>query len=184
MQLYFQVLTTLEARSGSRPLLAPDPYPALALGLSNCRPKSRGTIELASADPLQPPAIAPHSYEAPEDLQEMLEAVRFLRRLAAAPAMAAVLDGELRPGEACSSEAAMIEDIRQRSGTVYHPSCTCRMGRDPADSVLDARLRLHGLGGLRVVDASAFPNVTSGNTNAPVQMLAARAAGLILEDAG
>ena len=182
MQLYFQLLTTLQARSGSRPLLAPDPFPALALGLSNTRPLSRGTIEIASPDPLAAPLIQPNSYAAPEDLQEMLEAVRFLRRLAATPALAAQLVEEIRPGTACDGDAALAQDIRQRSGTVFHASCTCRMGADPRSSVLDSRLRLRGLAGLRVVDASAFPNVTSGNTNAPVLMLAARAAELILAE--
>lgn len=183
MQLYLQLLTTLQAKSGSRPLLAPDPYPALALGLSNTRPESRGLIEIVGPDPLAPPRIESRAYATDSDMTEMLQAVRFLRRLAATPAMSQVIEREIKPGPAVVAEADLIADIRQRSGTVFHASCTCRMGRDAADSVLDSRLRLRGLGGLRVVDASAFPNITSGNTNAPVIMLAWRAAELILADA-
>ncbi|WP_291737054.1 GMC oxidoreductase, partial [Leisingera sp. F5] len=79
-------------------------------------------------------------------------------------------------------DAALLENFRERSGSVFHATCTCRMGKDATDSVLDARLRVHGLAGLRVIDASAFPNVTSGNTNAPTMMLAARGAEMVLED--
>lgn len=77
----------------------------------------------------------------------------------------------------------MIDDFRQRSGTVYHPSCTCRMGPDPATSVIDARLRVHGVAGLRVVDASSFPNLIAGNTNAPSMLMGWKGAELILQDA-
>ena len=79
-------------------------------------------------------------------------------------------------------DAALLENFRERAGSVFHASCTCRMGHTATDSVLDARLRVHGLAGLRVIDASAFPNVTSGNTNAPAMMLAARGAEMVLED--
>ncbi len=81
-------------------------------------------------------------------------------------------------------DSALLDDFRNRASTVYHPSCTCRMGHGPQDSVLNARLQVHGVPGLRVVDASAFPNITSGNINAPTMMLAMRAAEMVLEDAG
>ena len=91
---------------------------------------------------------------------------------------------ELRPGPAVESDTDLIHDFRQRSGTVYHHSCTCRMGPDPKTSVVDASLRVHGLEALRVCDASAFPNLIAGNTNAPALMLGWRGAGIILKDAG
>ena len=87
------------------------------------------------------------------------------------------------PGPQVTDPDALMEDFRARASTVFHPTSTCRMGPGPRDSVLDSRLRVHGIAGLRVVDASAFPAVTSGNTNAPTMMLAVRAAEMILEDA-
>jgi len=182
MQLYLQLITTLEARNLSRPLLAPDPYPAFALGLSNVRPESRGKIAIESTDPSVPPRIEANTYAAAADLEEMLEAVKFLRTLAATQAMAPVVDSEILPGPTVTGDAALIDDIRERTGTVFHPSCTCAMGADPATSVLDADLRVWGTEGLRVVDASSFPNIVSGNLNLPVMMLATCAADRILAD--
>ena len=94
-------------------------------------------------------------------------------------ALSAVIERETAPGAACQSEAAIIDDIRSRAGSVFHPVSTCMMGPDPANAVVDPQLRVHGLSGLRVVDASAFPSVTSGNTNAPTIMLAEKAADII-----
>jgi len=116
-------------------------------------------------------------------MAEMLAGVRFLRRLAAAPALAALIEEELKPGPDVRSEDALIQDIRQRAGTVFHPVSTCRMGPDAGDSVVDPRLKVHGLAALRIVDASIFPSVTSGNTNAPAIMVGEKGADLILQDA-
>lgn len=167
MQLYFQAFSTLIPREGERPVLNPDPFPGLSIGLSNARPTSTGRIGLASPDPLAPPRIAMRAYATEADVAEMLAAVKWLRRIAAQPPFAALVAEELRPGPALQSDADLILDFRRRSGTVYHPSCTCRMGPDPATSVVDAELRVHGVAGLRVCDASVFPNLIAGNTNAP-----------------
>jgi choline dehydrogenase len=113
----------------------------------------------------------------------MLLAVKFLRKIASQPSFSRWIEEELRPGPQVHSDDDLIADFRSRSGTVYHPSCTCRMGADPATSVLDARLRVRGVQGLRVCDASAFPNLIAGNTNAPAMMMGWRGAELILEDA-
>ena len=94
--------------------------------------------------------------------------------------MAEVIDHELAPGPKITSDDALIDDFRARCGTVYHPSCTCRMGPDDSDAVVDAQLRVHGLEGLRVADASIFPQLISGNTNAPTMMVASKAAEMIL----
>lgn len=182
MQLYLQALSTLRPAVGERPLLTPDPFPGFSIGLSNCRPTSRGVIGLASADPLAQPRIDARVFATNHDVQEMLDAVKFIRHLAAMPALASEIVEELRPGPSVQSDEDLITDIRARSGTVYHPSCTCRMGPDPATAVVDPRLRVHGIGGLRVVDASIFPNIISGNTNAPSMLVGARAGELILED--
>ncbi len=183
MQLYMQAFSTLIPRSGERPLLNPDPFPGLSLGLSNCRPSSRGSIHIRSPDPMMHPCIVANAYSTDSDVAEMLAAVKFLRRIAAQEPMRALVAEELRPGPSVLSDADLIADFRARSGTVYHPSCTARMGPDPATSVVDARLRVHGMAGLRVCDASVFPNLIAGNTNAPAIMVGWRGAEIILQDA-
>lgn len=183
MQLYMQAFSTLLPKPGERPILSPDPFSGLSLGLSNCLPTSRGEIMIASADPFKHPRITPNALSTAHDTEEMLEAVKFLRVLAAQKPMADLIAEELRPGPSLRSDAELIADFRQRSGTVYHPSCTCRMGPNAKTSVVDAGLRVHGVQSLRVVDASAFPAITSGNINAPTMMLAWRAAEMILADA-
>jgi len=183
IQLYMQLLTTLEAKKGSRPLLTPDPHPVLSLAVTNARPRSRGSIMIDSPDAALPPAIRPNAYDVPEDLEEMLEAVKFIRRLAATPPMRAIIAEELRPGPQCRSDDELRNDIRERSATVYHPCGTCAMGADPQRSVLDVDLRVRGIAGLRVVDASAFPNILSGNINVPVMLLASLAAERIVRAA-
>jgi choline dehydrogenase len=182
VQLYFSPVSYLRAPPGQRPLMSPDPYPGFLLGHAVCRPTSRGYLQIRSADPLAAPEIHPNYLATPHDLAEMLDGVRFLRRLAATPAMAALIESELKPGAAVQSADELIEDIRQRSGTVFHPVGTCAMGPDPERAVVDHGLRVHGIAQLRVVDASVFPYVTSGNTNAPTIMVGEKGSEMILED--
>lgn len=183
MQLYFQAFSTLLPRAGERPLLTPDPFSGLSIGLSNCNPTSRGSIRITSRDPFDPPQIIANAFSTQEDVTEMLAAVKFLRHIVAQPAFAPLVAEELRPGPAVQSDADLIADFRARSGTVYHPSCTARMGREAATSVVDARCRVHGLQGLRVIDASAFPSLIAGNTNAPSILMGWKGAEMVLEDA-
>ena len=183
MQLYFQAFSTLLPRAGERPLLTPDPFPGLSIGLSNCRPTSRGHLQLTSPDPLAHPSITANAFSTNEDVEEMLAAVKFLRTIAAQPSFARWVEEELRPGPQVQSDADLIDDFRWRSGTVYHPSCTARMGTDPASSVTDPRLRVHGIQGLRVADASSFPNLITGNTNAPSILVGWKAGEILLQDA-
>src|SRR5262249_1748949 len=130
-----------------------------------------------------PPRIYPNYLSAETDLEEMLAGVRFLRKLAGTPSFSAVIAAELKPGAEGQSRADLIADIRQRSGTIFHPVGTCTMGPDPSRTVVDTRLRGHGIAGLRVIDASIFPNVTSGNTNAPTIMVGEKGSAMVLEDA-
>jgi choline dehydrogenase len=167
MQLYFQAFSTLVPRVGERPLLTPDPFAGLSIGLSNCRPTSRGSLHLRSADPFAPPKIVANALATDEDVTEMLAAVKELRHIASQPPLKDLIVKELRPGPEVQSDDALITDFRNRSGTVYHPSCTARMGQDAATSVVDPDLRVHGIEGLRVCDASIFPTLIAGNTNAP-----------------
>jgi choline dehydrogenase len=182
MQLYFSPVSYTRAPPGKRPLMNPDPFPGFLLSAQPCRPTSRGHIQIRSPDPLAHPAIHPNSLSTDHDIREMLEGTRFLRRLAAAPAFAAIIERELQPGPEIRTEAELIEDIHQRCSSVFHPVSTCRMGPDARENVVDHELKVHGLRGLRVIDASIFPAVTSGNTNAPVIMVAEKGADLVLRD--
>jgi choline dehydrogenase len=184
MQLYFQAFSTVIPRPGERPILSPDPWPGFSIGWSNCRPKSRGEIMIRSSDPSEAPRITPNALSHEDDVAEMLATGKIVREMAAARPLADCIDAELLPGPDITSDEALIDDIRRRSGTVYHPVSTCRMGPDPATSVVDPRLRVHGLQGLRVVDCSIFPNIVTGNTNAAAIATGWRASQLVLQDAG
>ena len=183
MQLYFSPLTYERTPPGIRPLMHPDPFPGFTTSASPCRPTSRGMLEIRSADPAEAPRIQPNYLTTEHDVAELLAGAKFLRRLAATPALRDLIDTELKPGPAAQSDADFIADIRARAYSVFHPCGSCGMGPDPARSVVDARLRVHGLEGLRVVDAAIFPTVTSGNINAPSIMVGERGADLILQDA-
>ncbi len=183
LQLYFSPVSYTKPTPGKRALLSPDREPGFLLSAQPCRPKSRGYVQIRSADPFDAPMIVPNSLAEQADLDDLLAGSLFLRKLAATPALATVIADELLPGRAIESRDALIEDIRNRASTVFHPVSTCRMGSEPSSAVVDHRLRVHGLSGLRIVDASVFPGVTSGNTNAPVFMVAEKAADLVKADA-
>jgi choline dehydrogenase len=147
MQLYFQAFSTVIPRPGERPILNPDPWPGFSIGWSNCRPKSRGEIMIRSADPFEAPRITPNALSHEDDVAEMLATGKLIRQMAAAKPMADHIEAELLPGPEITDDEAMIDDIRRRSGTVYHPVSTCRMGPDAAHAVVDSRLRVHGIAG-------------------------------------
>lgn len=182
MQLYFQAFSTVIPKPGERPILAPDPWPGFSIGLSNARPSSRGEIMIRSTDPREHPRIVANAYSTNADVDEMLDAVKFVRKIAAQPAIADIIEAEVLPGPSVQSDADLIDDFRRRSGTVYHPVSTCRMGPEPASSVVDARLRVHGLQNLRVIDASIFPGNITGNTNAPSIMTGWKGGEMVAED--
>jgi choline dehydrogenase len=182
IQLYFSPVSYTRAPPGRRPLMSPDPFPGFLLSAQPCRPTSRGHLQLRSADPMAAPTIVPNSLATADDVEDMLEGAMLLRRLAATTSLAQVIDEELQPGPAAQTREQLLEDIRRRCSTVFHPVGTCRMGVDPRDSVVDARLRVHGATSLRVIDASVFPAITSGNTNAPTIMVAEKGADLVIAD--
>jgi choline dehydrogenase len=144
------------------------------------RPRSRGTISLHSADPLAAPRIQPNylSDDQGYDLRLTLQALKLAREILSAPSFDAYRGAELLPGADVQSDDDLIYYIREKAETLYHPVGTCKMGTDPL-AVVDAALRVRGVDGLRVVDASIMPTITSGNTNAPVMMIAEKAADLI-----
>jgi len=184
IQLYFSPLTYERTPPGIRKLMSPDPFPGFITSVSPCRPTSRGHLAIISSDPHLAPAIHPNYLSTAHDVVELLEGARILSLLAAAPSLAGIIAEELKPCPAVRSDAERIADIRARAYSVFHPVSTCRMGRDPTESVVDHRLRVHGIAGLRVIDASIFPTVTSGNTNAPAMVVGEKGADLVLADAG
>jgi choline dehydrogenase len=180
LHIYFNPASYSTTTSGpSRRLLNPDPFPGFLMSFNTCRPKSRGSVHLRSRDPLESPAITPNSLSAPEDVADVYEGARMLRRIAAAAPLARVIESELQPGEQTRSDEDVLQDFRRRAGSVFHPSGTCAMGPHAGSCVVDPTLRVHGVTNLRVVDASIFPAVTSGNINAPTLMVAEKAADLI-----
>jgi choline dehydrogenase len=183
LHIYFNPASYSTTTLGSRRrLLNPDPYPGFLMSFNTCRPTSRGSVHIRSPDPLAAPAITVKALSTEADLRDVYDGARIVRRIAAAAPLAQVIASEREPGADVQSDAAVLADFRARAGTVFHASCSCAMGPDARTAVLDARLRVHGVSGLRVVDASAFPNITSGNTNTPTLMLAEKASDLILKD--
>jgi choline dehydrogenase len=158
------------------------PFPAITPSVCNLRPTSRGAVRITSPDPHAYPAIALNYLATPEDRRVALAGMRFTRRIMAARALARFAPEEWRPGPAVASDAELLHAAGDLGTTIFHPVGTCRMGPDPL-SVVDDRLRVHGIGRLRVVDASVMPRITSGNTNAPTVMIAEKGAELIRADA-
>jgi choline dehydrogenase len=153
-----------------------------SIGPTLIRPESRGSITLRSPEPLEPPAIQPNYFSAAADLRLLIEGIRLGRRLGLAKAFDTFRGAEVYPGPAAQDDEAIAEYIRETCETLYHPVGTCKMGKD-AMAVVDPRLRVLGVEGLRVVDASIMPTIIGGNTNAPTIMIAEKAADLIQEEA-
>ncbi len=145
------------------------------------RPVSRGEVRLASADPLDRPIIDPNYLSMAEDLRCAMAGVRWNLKMLYAKAFDDIRGNEVAPGVNARSDAEIESFVRRTASTTWHPTGTCKMGDDAA-AVVDARLRLHGIQGLRVVDASIMPTIVSGNTNAPTIMIAEKAADLIRSD--
>jgi choline dehydrogenase len=178
LQLYFNPIS-YTAQGLKKRLLEPDPFSAFLLSFNACRPTSRGHVEIRSADPFDAPAIQPNSLATEEDVADVIAGMHLLRAIAATAPLSNYIESEMLPGIAKQTDAQLLQDFRERAGTVFHPVSTCRMGPDPATAVVDASLRVYGVEGLRVIDASVFPTVTSGNTNAPTIMVAEKGAALV-----
>ena len=158
------------------------PYSGFTFSVCQLRPESRGHIRIRSADPFEPPSMQPNYLATELDRRTAVAAVRAARTIAAAAAMRPYVRREVKPGPETADDAALLEFCRNNGATIFHPTGTCRMGAD-AMAVVDARLRVHGVGGLRVVDCSAMPTLVSGNTSAPAVMMAEKAVDMIREDA-
>ncbi|RJG03647.1 GMC family oxidoreductase [Noviherbaspirillum sedimenti] len=158
-----------------------DRHPGMTIGVAQLRPESVGSIHIRSADPLAGPSIRPNFLAAEVDRQCIVRSMQIARRIVERPAMMPYVESETSPGAAVQRDEDWLAFARANGQTIYHPIGTCRMGKDDA-AVVDLRLRLQGLTGLRVADASVMPKMVSGNTQAAVMMVAEKAADLILED--
>ncbi len=160
--------------------LAPPPGHGITIGGVLLQPQSRGRVTLASADPFAKPLMDANYLAQPGEMAPLVHAVRLARTIAGQPALKGLVTGELAPGDDARSDDAIEAHIRDQAFTLYHPVGTCAMGADPsAGAVVDDHLRVHGIDGLRVVDASVMPTITRGNTNAPTIMIAEKAVALI-----
>ena len=158
------------------------PFSGFTASVCQLRPESRGSLRIKSADPFAPPEIRINYLASEVDRATNVEGLKTLRKILHAPALAPYVVEEIDPGDKVVSDEALLAYCRARGTTIYHPTSTCRMGND-ALAVVDQQLRVRGIDGLRVVDASVMPDLVSGNTNAPVIMIAEKAADLILQSA-
>ncbi len=157
----------------------PHPWSGCTFSVCQLRPESRGTVEIKSADPMQPPSIRPNYLATETDRLCAVESIRYARRLATTDALKPYLASEYKPGAAVQSDSEILEFARENGATIFHPAGTCKMGSD-AMAVTDSQLRVHGIDGLRVVDCSIMPTLVSGNTHAPAVMIAEKASDMIL----
>jgi choline dehydrogenase len=184
LQLYFVPMTyTTTQKPGRRQVVNPDPWPGFLISFQPARPTSRGRIDARSPRIGDAPAIRPNYLATQKDLDDVVAGGRLLQSMVRTRPLKSFAREPVAPDIESLDDAGLVEDFRRRGGSVFHPVGTCRMAKSADHGVVDASLRVFGVESLRVVDASAFPNLTSGNTNAPTLMLAHRAAGLIRGDA-
>jgi len=177
VQLFF--LHASYANAAERKL---DRLPGMTIGVTQLRPESRGTVHISSPSVKMAPVIRPNFLAAVEDRRAMVDGMKMTRDVVAESPMDAFRGAEISPGSACQSDADWLQFARDNGQTIYHASGTCRMGSD-AESVVDPSLKVRGMDGLRVIDASIMPTIVSGNTQAAVFMIAEKGADLILRDA-
>ena len=180
VQLYFNPISYSRAQAGKKELTRPDPWPGFIIGFNACRPTSTGRVTIVARDAGAAPRIEPNYLATERDRADVIAGARVVERLSQTPAIAAITLAPNGFAPAQADDAAILADFRERSGTVHHLCGTCRMAPRDQGGVVDAALRVHGVDGLRVIDASVFPNITSANTHAPTVMTAWRGADIIL----
>lgn len=171
----------MQPLSADKPGEGAHPFSAFTSSVCQLRPFSRGSVEIRSADPLQYPAICPNYLSDERDHPVVVGGIKVARRIAQAPSLAPHIISEFVPGAQFQTDDELLDAARRFSQSIYHPAGTCKMGHDPL-AVVNERLKVHGIAGLRVVDASIMPELVSGNTNAPTIMIAEKAADMILAD--
>ena len=179
IQLYLNPVTYSIREGNKRPLLKTDNFPGFILSFNPCRPKSRGEVQIRSPKIHDDPVVKCNFLSDQNDFDDIIKGARLIEKLQETTAIKNLLLEKPEINISDMSDDQIIDDFRKRASTIYHPSCTCRMGNDPKTSVVDSDLLVHGIRGLRVVDASIFPNITSANTNSPTIMVAHKASSLI-----
>lgn len=182
LQLYFNPLSYRIPKS-NKASLEPEPYSGFLLCFNPCRPSSRGSIQIASDRAEDAAKIRINALTTQKDIDEAIEGCELVRKIMSTAALKDITVEEISPGPQVNDREAFLQYFREQSGSIYHLCGSCAMGPDDGNSVVDERLRVHGMSGLRIVDASIFPNITSGNINAPTMMVAEKGAEMILEDA-
>jgi choline dehydrogenase len=157
------------------------PFSGFTINPVHLNPDCRGEVRLKSPDPLAPPAIQFNYLKSRNDVDTMVAGMRLVRKIVGQPALKPYVVGELSPGDQANSDESLEQTLREKGYSNFHPAGTCRMGHG-TDCVVDARLRVHGMSALRVVDASIMPRIPAGNINAPTIMIAEKASDMILED--
>jgi len=175
IQYHFQPL------SADKPGIEMHSFSGITLSVCQLRPESRGRIEIKSPNSKAYPAIYPNYLSADRDCRTAIDSLKFTRRLVNTEALKPFIVGEHLPGPGVQTDDELLDSARNIAQTIYHPTSTCKMGTDEM-AVVNERLQVHGIEGLRVVDASVMPTITSGNTNAPTIMIAEKASDMIAED--
>src|SRR5271169_1600651 len=178
LQYYMFHRGPLSMISAERPQDGLHPWSGFTMIAYQLRPESRGEIKLRSPDPADAPAVHPNYLASETDQRTIVAGLKLCRRILATPHLLPFIASEFQPGPAVESDEQLLDYARRRGGTVYHPTSTCKMGSDPL-AVVDAELRVHGIGGLRVADASIMPTVVSGNTNAATIMIGEKVADMV-----
>lgn len=182
IQLYFNPMS-YQIPNNANASLEPEPYSGFLMAFSACRPTSTGTIELASNNPRDAALIKPNYLSTPKDIDEVLQGSRLIRKMMQAKALQNITEEEVIPTLAkVNDDQSMLQYFRENGGSIYHLCGSCKMGPSPETAVVDARLNVHGIEALRVIDASIFPNITSANINAPVMMVAEKGVEMVLQD--
>ena len=171
----------MQPLSADKPGDGVHPFSAFTMSICNLRPESRGEVTINSADPTQLPKIIPNYLSTEGDRKIAIDSIKVARKIAEADSLKKHILDEYVPGQSFISDEELLEAAKNNSQSIYHPVGTCKMG-DDENSVVDEQLKVHGISGLRVVDASIMPELVSGNTNAPTMMIAEKAAEMILSD--
>lgn len=180
IQLYFNPMS-YQIPKNPNAKLKPEPYSGFLMAFNSCRPTSKGSIKIASSNPNDAPLIQPNYLTTEKDQQEAIQGSQLIREFIQTAALQQITMKEVLPGEKVKDEDNMLQYYRENGGSIYHLCGTCSMGPNPLKHVVNHQLNVHGIHRLRIIDASIFPNITSGNINAPVMMVAEKGADMVLQ---